>query len=997
VKFCTIVISSHTTTHLNGLLSFNNVESDNSTPENYYGYDQSDNLASREERTTEELLAWLNFPGMDQRREEVERAHKDTFQWIFDGYRAGAEDTPENQNLLTSDSTQPGNTSFVTWLREETGIFWIYGKPGAGKSTLMKCLMEDPRLEEQARVWAGSHELSISSFYFWKLGSKIQKSVSGLYRALLWQILNDDRSLVQTTFPGWQTSLGTVELGPKAARAALDRLMKARAPRKKYLVLIDGLDEYEDDRCNAPISQDRLCQDLSQMVESGSVKIIVASRPDRAFESHFSRGRKIAVHDLTARDIQLFAHDRLINDKTIRPSGEDLSDQETAQICWLVMDIAVKSQGVFLWTRVVVELLRVQIRDYHDMDELKATITRLPPDLEELFDQIMDRILRPGRPERIESLRYLALTSHWFTAFDWRSDWLPLSILGVGCDSELGSHNVTESWLEDNTQRLRKTGSNELRIEGRVKSCCFGLLDTFDKEVDGLPFQRPQPRTIRKGIRPLHRTLVEYLSRHAAMQNATNLSLPGHGSFDASTAILLGLVIMGESIYPLVKSASPPLAPISLVQIVLIFNKLAKESTVSAHIVLLSMLDRSVKAGFMTLVERHCHLDHDHGASCVSRSPRFKNLRTDEKNDVFAFESVVREFALNPSRPLISRTRHPGRFLDLLAITITCHSNALLKQCVSNTGPENALLGAPISAGYATRLLRYALKRKLELVQYLTAVDNVSVPNIEALQLLLRLGASLETRTDGANAWEKFLDDMVNRTMKRAIYLTNGPVKTYRAGPVPLGLDALHSMISHGARLDVHRVWAAMFQERGTSPRTRRVIEFRRFSVVQIIRQTLDTLRGESDFYQRHHALEITELERMRRRVVEQQKTISAPTRRCRWSDLQGATPLHPGFTNLDWQKICEALTITRRRDLDIVKYQRIREGSSQPTAWLPYGCRKMHELPDDLMTTEKEQWTNRSNRNSEDGRHWMHRFTFPGDGQHVNCDVVGWLVYTIE
>lgn len=977
-------------------MSFDHVESDVSNPEHYHEYNRNDNAASREERTTEELLAWLNYPGMDQRREEVERAHKDTFQWIFDGYRAGAEDIPGNQNLVTSHPMQLENTSFVTWLREEAGIFWIYGKPGAGKSTLMKCLMDDPRLEEHARVWVGSHELSISSFYFWKLGSKIQKSVSGLYRALLWQILNDDRSLVQTAFPGWQTSLSTAELGPKASKAALDRLMKACAPRKKCLILIDGLDECEYDGRNAPISQDRLCQDLSQMVESGYVKIIVASRPDRAFESHFSRGRKVAVHDLTARDIQLFAHDKLINDQTIRPSGEDLSDQETEQICCLVIDIAVKSQGVFLWTRVVVELLRIQIRDYDDIDQLKETITRLPPDLEELFDQIMEKILRPGRPEKIESLRYLALTSHWFTAFDWRSDWLPLSVLGVGCDSGLRSHNVTESWLDDNTRRLTNVGRNELRIEGRVKSCCFGLLDTFDKEIEGLPPQRLVSRTIRKGIRPLHRTLVEYLSRHTAIQNAQNMSLPDHGLFDATTAILLGLVVMGDSIYPLVKSAVPPLVPVSLVQIVLIFNKLAKESSVSAHNVILSVLDRIMKAGFVALVERYCHLDHDHGASCASRSPGFKNLQTEEKNDVFAFESVVREFAWDPTRPLISKTRRPGRFLDLLAITITCHSNALLKHCMSSLGSEGALLREPISAGYATRLLRYALKGKLELVQYLTAVDNVSTPNIEALQLLLRLGASLETRTDGASAWEKFLDDMINRTMKRAIYQTHGLVEMYRAGPVPLGLEALHFMISRGARLDVHRIWAAMFQERGNSPGQRRVIEFRRFSVVQILCQTLDTLRGESELYQRHHALEITELDRIRRRV-EQQGVTSATTQRCSWSDLEEATPLHPGFTNLDWQKICEALAITRRRGLDIAKYQRVRTGSSPPTAWLPYGCRKMQELPNDLVTTEKEHWKNRSSRNSGDEQHWMKRFTFPGDGQHVNCDVVGWIVYKIE
>jgi polynucleotide 5'-kinase involved in rRNA processing len=54
---------------------------------------------------------------LDFRTDQIEDPFQDTFKWVFD------------------------RSSFSNWLQEGTGLFWVNGKPGSGKSTLMKYIL----------------------------------------------------------------------------------------------------------------------------------------------------------------------------------------------------------------------------------------------------------------------------------------------------------------------------------------------------------------------------------------------------------------------------------------------------------------------------------------------------------------------------------------------------------------------------------------------------------------------------------------------------------------------------------------------------------------------------------------------------------------------------------------------------------------------------------------------------------------------------------------
>jgi hypothetical protein len=69
------------------------------------------------------ILNRLWFRLIDDRRDSIAEVHSRTLQWAIH---------PPSSTVAWSDLSQ--------WLRSEHGIYWISGKPGSGKSTLVKFL-----------------------------------------------------------------------------------------------------------------------------------------------------------------------------------------------------------------------------------------------------------------------------------------------------------------------------------------------------------------------------------------------------------------------------------------------------------------------------------------------------------------------------------------------------------------------------------------------------------------------------------------------------------------------------------------------------------------------------------------------------------------------------------------------------------------------------------------------------------------------------------------
>lgn len=124
------------------------------------------------------FLESLIFPDIHLRQNTIKDAAPDTFDWILD-------ETNDNSG-----------SNFREWLTEDSSTYWISGKAGSGKSTLMAYLVEQNRTRRALETWAENRTLYILSFFFWRPGSELQRSILGLLRSLLYQICNARSDLI---------------------------------------------------------------------------------------------------------------------------------------------------------------------------------------------------------------------------------------------------------------------------------------------------------------------------------------------------------------------------------------------------------------------------------------------------------------------------------------------------------------------------------------------------------------------------------------------------------------------------------------------------------------------------------------------------------------------------------------------------------------------------------------------------------------------------------
>ncbi|SCO78651.1 related to small s protein [Fusarium oxysporum] len=115
------------------------------------------------------ILNTLWFSMINDRSESISKNHRDTLQWAIEG----------------SNNTESWH-DLPSWLLNGSGIYWVSGKAGSGKSTLMKFVFGHQRTTSILSQWANRGQLLICHYFFSNLGTDLQKSQAGLSRTLLY-------------------------------------------------------------------------------------------------------------------------------------------------------------------------------------------------------------------------------------------------------------------------------------------------------------------------------------------------------------------------------------------------------------------------------------------------------------------------------------------------------------------------------------------------------------------------------------------------------------------------------------------------------------------------------------------------------------------------------------------------------------------------------------------------------------------------------------------
>jgi len=313
------------------------------------------------------FLESLWYPDIRAREEGIKDAHAKTFKWLLDDSEI---------------AVQPWD-NFVAWLEGGQGTYWVSGKAGSGKSTLMRYICDNDRTTKLLQAWAGPREISIVKFFFWRAGSSVQKTIVGLLRSLLYQIFSALPELIGTISTDNVASASQYEALPAWTEARLKKylgaLLSVLAKSHRVCFFLDGLDELEQ-------SYEQILSVVRNLIENSEVKICLSSRPYRVFSDAFSSSAMLKLHDLTNADILTYVSESLLPRDSIpisEDSGSAFNISET---------IVGRADGVFLWAELVVKEVNRGITNEDSQQQLKHRLDSLPDEIEQLYSYMLRSI-----------------------------------------------------------------------------------------------------------------------------------------------------------------------------------------------------------------------------------------------------------------------------------------------------------------------------------------------------------------------------------------------------------------------------------------------------------------------------------------------------------------------------------------------------------------------------------------------------------------------------
>lgn len=138
---------------------------------------------------------------------------------------------------------------FADLLSTGRGTFWVSGKAGPGKSTLMKFIAGHSQTERLLNKWARPGICIIGSHFFWNAGSLLQKYQEGLFRTLLYQIWSQDPELIPEEYLITSSGLACFDHSWTVSELlkCLEQLGEQKDVSAQFCFFIDGLDEYDGD------------------------------------------------------------------------------------------------------------------------------------------------------------------------------------------------------------------------------------------------------------------------------------------------------------------------------------------------------------------------------------------------------------------------------------------------------------------------------------------------------------------------------------------------------------------------------------------------------------------------------------------------------------------------------------------------------------------------------------------------------------------------------
>lgn len=496
------------------------------------------------------FLRSLKYSGMNERRTVIKDSHEETFHWVL---KRPIEDLDTKTEPKTSDHEAPnlsydlnsddcGSDSsldsdpslvrevnynlrwdywisngssdldaslareakwpnFVKWLESDDTKYWISGKPGSGKSTLVKFLIDNPETATALNQWRNGCQ--ILSHFFWKLGGPAQQNLRGFWSSLAYQLLLNNRTVLEDILSNFATAGEKDELSDWSDKELREICLEVLGRKSQPLcIFLDGLDEIADSD-GAP----EIINAIDDIIKTlaPNVKVCFACRPEYRFKVRFAGVPELNIHLLTRRDMCQMVRSEISRHSSSLPVEKEQFESFPEQIERTLVD---KADGVFIWLVLALKTLQIGFENGDSEGELLSRIEELPSGIENLYEDMWKRLGVSESTYKEKGAEYLNLAVR--NQQLWKD--YPHMDMGTGQPLLLGqiaiaTHPILRTRLHYSSDDIdRRTLQLEYETtKHAIETRTSGLLEVL--EVNG-----SLGDVLRNQVTFIHRTAFDYLT-----------------------------------------------------------------------------------------------------------------------------------------------------------------------------------------------------------------------------------------------------------------------------------------------------------------------------------------------------------------------------------------------------------------------------------------------------------------------------------------------------